>query len=672
MRKTALLLFATATLAQEEPKVELPLKQLVLFTSGVGYFQRDGDVTGAARLELQFDAKDVNDLLKSLVLRDFDGGHVASVTYASRDPVTKTLKSFAIDLTGDPPLAQILGQARGEQVELLAPGAVRGTIVGVETRPVPVKDTTVPKAFLNLLTAEGLSSIALDDVQRIRFLRPELDEELKLALATLAQGHDTQKKTVAVRFTGDGKRRVRVAYIAENPVWKTSYRLVLGEGAPFLQGWAIVENTSDEDWKDVNLTLVSGRPISFVMDLYQPLYVARPEMRLKLYESLNAQRYEEAMEYLKEEKGGTGGEEDDKEGARKDAGGRRMRANAPGAPAAAAEPQTGFAGREITPAAAGGEVGNLFRYVIEAPVTLPRQKSALLPIVGADVAGEKVSIYDERVHAKYPLNGLRMKNTTALHLMQGPITVFDEGTYAGDALIDDLEPGGERLISYALDLDTEVEPVTKSAPAQLVSVRLAKGTLIATQRLLREKTYNIRNRGTKAKSVLVEHVFDADWKLLRPDPAERTRDTYRFKVDVKPGEKAQIEVAEERQIAQTVMLGSLGGDAIEYYIRAPVVSAKVREALGKVAAMQQQLSQTNAELQRNVTQVAEIGQDQRRIRENMAQLDRASQIYQRYVKTLTEQEDKLGAVQARILDLRDEEAKERKALDDYLLSLDVE
>lgn len=666
MRKTALLLLATAISAQEEPKVELPLKQLVLFTSGVGYFQRDGDVTGAARLELSFDAKDVNDLLKSLVLRDFDGGQVSSVTYASRDPVTKTLKSFAIDLTGDPALAQILAQARGEEIEMLAPGAVRGTIVGVEMRAVPVKDTTVPKAFLNLLTPDGLSSVALDDIQRIRFLRPELDAELRLALATLAQGHDTQKKTVAVRFQGEGQRRVRVGYIAESPVWKTSYRLVLGEGAPWLQGFAIVENTTDEDWKEVKLTLVSGRPISFVMDLYQPLYVTRPEMRLRLYESLTAKRYEEAMELLDKEEAESGA-------PAKDAGAemrRKLRGGAPGAPAAESA-KAGFAAREVAPAAAGGEVGELFRYSIEAPVTLPRQKSALLPIVGAEVSGEKVSIYDERVHGKHPLNGLRLKNTTALHLMQGPITVFDEGTYAGDALIDDLEPGGERLLSYALDLDTEVEPVAKSMPAQLVSVRLFKGTLIATNRLLREKAYGIRNRGTKAKRVLVEHPFEADWKLLRPEAAERTRDAYRFAADVKPGERGLIEVAEERQLAQQIALSNLREDAIEVYIRAPQVSDKVREALAEIVQMKQALSQTNAELQRNVQQVAEIREDQKRIRENMDRLDRTSQIYQRYVKTLTEQEDKLAAIQAKIAELRDDMSKQQKALDDHLATLDV-
>jgi hypothetical protein len=669
MRKLALLLLVSAIPAQEEAKVELPLKHLVLFTSGVGCFQRDGEVTGNARLELQFEAKDVNDLLKSLVLRDLDGGQVSSVTYASRDPVTKTLQSFAIDLTGDPSLANILAQARGEEVEILAGAAVRGTIVGVETRAVPVKDQAVPKEFLNLLTADGLSSIALGDVQRIRFLRTELDSELKLALATLAQGHDTQKKTVAIRFAGEGKRRVRVAYITESPVWKTSYRLVLGEGAPWLQGWAIVENTTDEDWKDVNLTLVSGRPISFIMDLYEPLYVARPEMQLRLYESLRARRYEEAMETMDNEAGAPPAEKAMER--KKDAAElRRMRGGgAPGRPAA--EPQTGFLAKEIAPAATGGEVGELFRYVIDAPVTLPRQKSALLPIVGAEVQGEKVSIYDERVQAKHPLNGLRLKNTTSLYLMQGPITVFDDGTYAGDALIDDLEPGGERLISYALDLDTEVEPVTKSEPAQLVSVRLAKGTLIATSRLQREKTYTIRNRGTKAKRVLIEHPFEADWKLLRPDPIERTRDAYRFAADVKPGESAQIAVAEERQLAQVIALSNLRDDAIEIYLRSPVVSDKVREALSKVVEMKQQLSRTNADLQQQLQQVSEIGQDQKRIRENMAQLDRTSQIYQRYVKTLTDQEDKLATLQAAILDLRDSLSKQQKALDDYLLTLDA-
>src|SRR5207302_2995607 len=130
------------------------------------------------------------------------------------------------------------------------------------------------------------------EIQRLRFLNPIMDSEFRKALETLAQSHDTQKKAVSIHFSGDGKRNVRVGYVIENPIWKTSYRLVLDKKeAPYLQGWAVVENPSDEDWKDVKMALVSGRPISFQMDLYTPLYVTRPVARLELFESLRPVTY---------------------------------------------------------------------------------------------------------------------------------------------------------------------------------------------------------------------------------------------------------------------------------------------------------------------------------------------------------------------------------------------
>ncbi|MHC4548590.1 MAG: hypothetical protein ACYTEZ_07415 [Planctomycetota bacterium] len=657
-----LFLFLLAALvpraAAGEEAADLPLRRVVLFTSGVGYFQRDGQVTDDARLELRFDAAEINDLLKSLVLRDLDGGQISRVTYASRDPVTRTLKSFAVDLTTRPSLGQILDQVRGEEVEVVAPIAVKGIVVGVEKVPMASGDTVIQAEFLNLLTDQGLHSVALSQVQRLRFVRAELDRELRQALAALAQGRDTQKKSVALHFTGEGKRRVRVAYITESPVWKTSYRLVLGEDAPpFLQGWAIVENTSDADWKDVRLTLVSGRPLSFIMDLYQPLYVKRPEVLLELYETLRPQKYADALERE---------EEEPMADKRLGAVARRKRAR----PLKEKKAASVTAG--VPTLAKAAAVGDLFRYEIETPVTLPRQKSALLPIVNAPIQGERVSIYNESVHAKHPLNGLRLDNTTGLHLMQGPITVFDEGMYAGDARIDDLAPQGKRLISYAMDLDTEVEPIARGAPAELVSVRLAKGTLIATRRLQRERTYLIRNRGQKKRRVLVEHPFQADWKLLRPVATERTREVYRFAVPVDPGRKGEVAVVEERQLEQVTRLTSLARDAIELYLRAPAVSAAVKEALTKIAALQHELGQTATELRRRETRVKETAQEQRRIRDNMARLDRTSQLYARYVQILTKQEDALAQLHQRIEELRDLKARQQRALDEYLLSLEID
>ena len=264
-----------------------------------------GEVEGDARVDLTFPEQDINDLIKSMTLRDLSPtGRVAAVTYDSHDPIDRTLASFAINLNNSPSLAQILTQARGEQVEVALvntanqPGSLTGKIIGVEQQAVPSKEGTVPVAVLNLWCAEGVRAVKLTEVQRLRFANPVLENEVRRALETLALSHDSQKKAVSLHFAGEGKRKVEVGYVVENPIWKTSYRLVLGkdEGKkPYLQGWAVVENPTDEDWHEVTMALVSGRPISFKMDLYNPLYVARPTVEPELFASLRPPTYSGKM-----------------------------------------------------------------------------------------------------------------------------------------------------------------------------------------------------------------------------------------------------------------------------------------------------------------------------------------------------------------------------------------
>src|SRR5580704_13326402 len=285
-----------------DKKGQLPIAQVVLFSSGVGYFQREGVVEGNTRVDLSFPVQDINDLLKSMVVRDLDGGLISTVNYDSNAPVEKTLKSFAINLNGNPSFGQILNQARGEKVEVVLqqtnatqPGTLTGSIVGIEKQKQQVgKDGTVEVEMLNLWCSDGIRSVKMSEVQRVRFLNPIMDSEVKRALETLATSHDTQKKAVSINFTGEGKRNVKVGYVVENPIWKTCYRLVLPkekEDKPFLQGWAIVENPTDEDWKDCRMALVAGRPISFQMDLYTPLFVPRPVVEPELFASLRPVAY---------------------------------------------------------------------------------------------------------------------------------------------------------------------------------------------------------------------------------------------------------------------------------------------------------------------------------------------------------------------------------------------
>src|SRR5215469_11171082 len=286
----------------------LPIAQAVLFSSGVGFFQREGEIEGNQRVDLSFPVQDINDLLKSMVLQDLGNGHVSAVSYESRDPIDKTLKSFAINLTSNPGYGQILNQARGEKVEVVSqstgntqPGTLTGTILGVEPKEEAIsKDKVVHVEMLNLWCAEGMRSVKLAEVGRVRFLNPVMENEVRRALEVLSLSHDTQKKAVSLVFSGEGKRPVKVSYVVENPIWKTSYRLVLTDGKPYLQGWAVVENPSDEDWNNVRMSLVSGRPISFQMDLYQPLYVPRPTVEPELFASLRPPTYNEAMDKLAE------------------------------------------------------------------------------------------------------------------------------------------------------------------------------------------------------------------------------------------------------------------------------------------------------------------------------------------------------------------------------------
>src|SRR3954447_20727202 len=293
--------------ADLKPAASLPIAQVILFNSGVGHFTRSGEVDGDARVDLSFPEPDVNDLIKSMTLRDLSpNGRVAAVTYDSHDPIDRTLASFAINLNNSPPLAQILTQARGEQVEVTLvgtanqPNSLVGKVMGVEQQQVPQKDgPPVPLSVLNLWCADGVRAVKLGEVQRLRFSNPVIENEVRRALETLALSHDAQKKAVSLHFAGEGKRKVEVGYVVENPIWKTSYRLVLGkdDGAkkPYLQGWAVVENPTDEDWHEVTMALVSGRPISFKMDLYNPLYVARPTVEPELFASLRPPTYSGKM-----------------------------------------------------------------------------------------------------------------------------------------------------------------------------------------------------------------------------------------------------------------------------------------------------------------------------------------------------------------------------------------
>src|SRR5204863_6874884 len=201
----------------------------------------------------------------------------------------------------------------------------------------------------------------------------------------------------------------------------------------------------------------------------------------------------------------------------------------------------------VDSAATGAQLGDFFQYAIDHPVNLARQKSAMLPIVGKDIDGTRVSIYNASVQAKHPLLGLRFKNTSSAHLNQGPITVFEGSVYAGDTRVLDVQPNEERLLSYAIDLGTEVDPKAGPGKQQITSVKAVKGIITTVTKVTDEKTYKMVNRSQTDRTILSADTNRTrqQFKLVGTDkPVEDTPEVYRFQTPVKAGETKSFTVKE--------------------------------------------------------------------------------------------------------------------------------
>jgi hypothetical protein len=479
-----------------------------------------------------------------------------------------------------------------------------------------------------------------------------------------------------------------------------------------LQGWAMVENPTDEDWAGVKMALISGRPISFKMDLYNPLYINRPVVEPELFASLRPVTYRGGfgshqpfgMNAVEEASPATGYAGN---GALTGAPAGTLGGSGPASLAAAgtglyAPPAdramkladldnpvnaaargrhsaemrkelalrigTGTVGNAATAAA----LGDFFQYTIDHPVSLARQKSAMLPIVGKDVEGQKVSIYNQAVQAKHPLLGLKFKNTSGAHLNQGPITVFEGSVYAGDTRVLDVQPNEERLISYAIDLGTEVDAQVGPGTQKITSVKAKKGIVTTTTKLTEEKKYKVINRSQTDRTLVIEHAnrTNQQFKLVDTDkPMEDTPEVYRFQTAVKAGETKTFTVKEEKDISSSLQLTNNADDTIRYFINLREASPALKEKLKEALAMKGEWDTARRELAQVVADLQRLNADQDRIRKNLRETPKEAEVYTTYLKKLNDQEKEIDALTAKQKTLMGDEFKARKKYDDYLAAI---
>ncbi|HEV8495937.1 MAG TPA: hypothetical protein VGQ56_03700 [Gemmatimonadaceae bacterium] len=678
--------FAVAQTPRATPTTtDVPVTKVVLFSSGVGYFEHAGSVRGNSATELRFKTSQINDILKSIVLQDQDGGRVGAISYPSQDPLAKTLRSFQVDITQNPSLAQLLNQLRGARVSIQSQAEkLSGIILGVETRAkAGEKGETYSVAVLNLLTGATLRAVELPSINNLTLDDPQLQEELTRALGALVQARDQDKKPVTINFTGAGERHVRIGYVVETPVWKTSYRLLLDDKAKFgkLQAWAIVENQTESDWNGISLALVSGRPISFMMDLYQPLYSSRPTVVPELYASLRPQVYAGGIAV------------DSPRVAMKTAVSApatlpRIGYDREGRPTASRLEEVVVtsavlgstisnldAAASVQSVAAAERLGALFQYTV-ADVTLARQKSAMLPIITDSIELERLSIYNASVLRSNPLNGVLLKNTTGKHLLQGPLTVLDKGSYAGDARIDNVPPGQDRLLSYGIDLEMLVDNTKNTQRGAVLTAKIEKGEMIISRKLVSSQEYAANNKTGKDKVLVIEHPIRQGWHLVDTQkPFETTPSLYRFKGTAVANKVTVLTVKEEVVQDETIMLASANLDQLVYYSRTGEGGAEIPKSVRDALAKAIQLKQASVDVERDIAmrnqRVAEITAEQNRIRENMKTVAPATQYYDRLLAKLNEQESAIETLQKEREALIGRRDSLRRELDEYLSGLTV-
>lgn len=639
----------------------LPVTRVVLYRSGVGYIERMGRVNDNATLTLSLRESQMNDLLKSLILVDFDGGQVLPAQYTPRDPLERTLSAFAVQLADNPSMITLLTRLRGAPVEIQTDKeTLQGTVLSLETREEAASEVVVKRAYVNLMTNPAMRSVPLDAVVSLRVRDERLQREIENALAAIATGLDNTRKTIEMRFTGRGARRVLVGYLTEMPLWKMTYRLALrANEPPLLQGWAIVENTTDEDWRNVQLELVSGRPVSFIQNLYEPIYPKRPTVRTETDAMLLPDTPEAAMAPAPEARV-----------KREDRATGLAFGGLCGAVSGA--PTPGAMRESVAEMAQGQERGALFDYRIQQPVTILRQQSALVPVINRTVEAKPVSLYNPANHPRHPFFGVQLTNTTDLTLMEGPVTVYLDGAYGGDAQLETLEPKGERILTYALDLGVEVVQASTNVTSQMISVKIVDGVLQQRVERRMESRYRLVSRDDKPRTVLVEQPYYEGWELVEPAADARTPTFYRFRVALEPRQTATLRIVQKRTLQESAALLQKSEDAIRVLAQNQQLSEPIRQALNGILNRHRAIRTLEAQIRQQESRIKEITDDQARIRENMRQLDRNSDLYRQYVQKLMQQEREIEQARAEIARLQEQRSRAQRELSDYIAGLNLQ
>jgi hypothetical protein len=745
---------------------KLPVKRVVLFKNGVGYFEHVGPVHGDESVTIAFTSGQLNDVLKSLTVLDLNGGRIAGVAYGSSAPIDRQLGDLRLPIGEKATLADFLSALRGTKLEIRnGASTITGRLLSIERKTRISGGTTLEVDYLSLISDTGeLRTTEISPSFSVRLLEPGLAGKVDRYLDLVSAGREADVRRMVISTEGAGDRSLYVSYISEVPVWKSTYRIVLNSKAgqsPLLQGWAIIDNVVGEDWNNVDLSLVAGAPQSFIQNLSQPYYSQRPVVPLPENVSVTPQTHESTLipggaqltgvitDPSGAAVGGATVKAFDAAGnlaaqATTDSAGSyeipalpdgsvRLQVAAPGFSPTEINGMTASAGRPIQQdvrlqvasaadsvtvsatapqmqtsesalaATAGRRIGNgrglgsgaalgstgrgtgagmgagagggygggtyrvdtaraaaeaaarsqalgdLFEYKLKDPITILKNRSALVPIAQSPITVDKVSLWNEQAGLLRPQRALWITNSTGLTLDGGSVSVLEENTFAGEGVFDPIRPGEKRLFSYATDLAVNASSRIGSEQERVSRVRIYRGTMTQESEIREKKTYTFRNEDSSPRTIVVEHPVRPGY-VLRGDvrPVETTADWLRFRLQVDPKQTASLVVEEARPTQANFAVTNISTEQVALLIGQksidPTIEAAFREVLSQkdaIAALEAQKSNRDDETQK-------IFDDQQRLRENMKALKGSPEekaLLQRYTQQLNEQENRLAALQ---------------------------
>lgn len=671
----------------ESPRSALPITRVVLYQNGVGYFEREGVLEGNS-LALQVRPSQINDLLKSLTIVDKSDGRALSVSLPLEKSGDRLLSELPEQVRNAGGLLDLLTVLRGARVEVSGTfGSAEGRVVGLENIPQHIKEAVVPRWRLTLSDSEGeLTVLAFEQIRTLTILDHALATGLDRSLDVSLNEGDWKPVSITVRFTGDADHPLRASYIVEMPRWKPAYRVVLDGDKPLLQGWAVVDNVSGEDWTNVKLSLVAGTPISFIYDLHSSQFVRRTDLtplrptaappppieRGGVVES-SADGYAEAEEAMPAAPPASGGAAKRRSAAPMS---RPMRGESAPEPEMDVQLQSQFlAQTEIE------QVGSLFRYDLQAPVSVPDRSSTLVNIVNQRISAEEVAMFRPEQPGRklptHPYRAVRFTNNTPYTLEQGPVTIYSEGTFVGEGFLQRVEPNATHFVGFSVDSKVSLDSDSTRTDGESKLVRITGGVFTTDVQRTETVTYRIKNAHSEPITAFVKESRRSNWRLQNPPRGVvETPDSLWLPLQVPASGDAQLTVAwEQNALRSTTIDTDLNADRLFITLRNTKLPPEIEAVLNTVLAIKREADAARKQIT-HLNELREtLSSDQERVRNNLDTLRKTkgnAELQRTLSQKLAKLELELGQLSGQLVTQVERRAELAKQLSNLVADLSFE